>query len=413
MRDLVQNSPLQQCGTSFVLAGRDCLHEWQVSLCLMLALAAVLAPLLVLFGLKSGIVTTMTERLKADPRNLEITLRGNHRLEAVWVENLRAREEVGFVAPRTRTLAATVDLIAKGQGGISGIDMIATAHGDPLLPVGTEAPAGLDEVALSHTVARKLGVEVGTRIDGVVRRRLDGREQSMVVSLRVVGVFPEASFGRDAAFVTVPLLVAVEDYRDGYPVPMLGVTEGKERADKERIYAGVRLYARSLDGVSGLAEDLRDQGFDVVTRAKEIEMVRAIDRTLSYIFIVIAGVGVTGFLLSLAASLWANVDRKRRELALLRLVGLKTGALIAFPASQALIVAIGGLLMSAGLYVVVSTLFNSALAANLGRDEFVCRLFPGDGFASAIMTVGFALGASAVGAYRATRIDPADSLRDL
>lgn len=63
------------------LAFRDFLHEWRVSLCLIFALAAVLAPLLVLFGLKSGIIATMTERLRADPHNLEITLRGHQRLD--------------------------------------------------------------------------------------------------------------------------------------------------------------------------------------------------------------------------------------------------------------------------------------------------------------------------------------------
>ena len=127
----------------------------------------------------------------------------------------------------------------------------------------------------------------------------------------------------------------------------------------------------------------------------------------------IAVVGVTGFLLSLAASIWANVDRKRRELALLRLLGLKTGALIIFPASQALIVAVGGLVLSASLYLVVSALFNTALASNLGREEFVCRLFVGDGIGAALLTLASALGASAVGAYRAAKIDPAEHLREL
>ncbi len=402
----------RQWSRTAVLAWRDFAHEWQVSLCLVLALAAVLTPLLVLFGLKSGIVTTMTERLKADPNNLQVTIKGNSRLEPAWIEQLRVRPDVGFLIPRTRTLAATIDLVAADGRSVADADMIPTAAGDPVPPAGMPVPSGLRETVLTHTAATKLGVSVGEDVEGIVRRRYDEKAQFAVLPLRVVGVLPEASFSGDAAFLSLDLLVATENYRDGFRVPELDVDDGDPVADGPRTYAGVRLYARSLDDVAGLAAALREDGLDVVTNAKDIEIVKAIERVLDFIFYVIASVGITGFLLSLAASLWANVDRKRRELALLRLVGLRTGPLIAFPASQALIVAVGGFALSVLLYVVVSSIFNTVLAENLGRDEFVCRLFVGDGIVAGILTILFALGASAVGGYRAVKIDPAESLRE-
>jgi putative ABC transport system permease protein len=395
------------------LAWRDIVHEWQVALCLILALAAVLTPLLVLFGLKSGIITTMTERLKADPRNLEVVLKGNNRLEPPWIEQVHSRPDVSFLVPRTRSLAATVSLIGSQGRSLSYVDMIPTANGDPILLPEMQAPAGLNEAILSHTVAVKLDVSEGGQVEGIVRRRLDGRPQAVEISLQIIGVLPEAAFGSDAVFVSLPLLVATEDYRDGHRIPELEVGEGRPPREGERSFAGVRLYARSLDDVAGVAAFLRAEGFDVATKAKDIETVKAIDRVLSFIFLVIAGVGVTGFLLSLSASLWANVDRKRRDLAMLRLVGLRTGPLLAFPAAQAFIVAIGGLALSAVLYFGISSLFNAALAADLQRDEFVCRLFIGDGLVAGLLTIIFALIASAVGGYRALKIDPAESLREL
>ena len=126
-----------------VLAWQDFAYEWRVSICLVFALAAVLAPLLVLFGLKSGIITTMTERLRADPRNLEIILRGHQRLDAAWFAAVRARPDVGFVLPRTRLLAATVSLESAGGATLADIDMLPTAAGDPLLPAGTAPAEGL------------------------------------------------------------------------------------------------------------------------------------------------------------------------------------------------------------------------------------------------------------------------------
>ena len=57
---------------TFLLASRDYLHEWQVSFCFVIALAAVLGPMMVLFGLKFGIVGAMVDQLVEDPRNREI-----------------------------------------------------------------------------------------------------------------------------------------------------------------------------------------------------------------------------------------------------------------------------------------------------------------------------------------------------
>jgi len=59
------------------------------------------------------------------------------------------------------------------------------------------------------------------------------------------------------------------------------------------------------------------------TSAAEIETVRSIDRNLALLFWVIAAAGMAGY--SLGASLWANTDRKRRELSVLRLLAFRGG----------------------------------------------------------------------------------------
>ena len=92
------------------LAWADWCAEARLSACAVLGLAAVLAPLLVLFGLKYGLVATLTERLLADPRTRELLPVGSGRYDAAWFERLRARPEIGFVVPRTRQIAATAEL---------------------------------------------------------------------------------------------------------------------------------------------------------------------------------------------------------------------------------------------------------------------------------------------------------------
>ena len=55
------------------LAVADYRRERLLSLCSVLGLAAVLTPLLVLYGVKFGIVTTMVGRMRSDPLMLELS----------------------------------------------------------------------------------------------------------------------------------------------------------------------------------------------------------------------------------------------------------------------------------------------------------------------------------------------------
>jgi putative ABC transport system permease protein len=86
------------------LAGRDYRNEWQMSGFFILALAAVLGPMLILFGLKFGIIGSMLDNLIQDPRNREIRPIGSGRYDRVWIEQLRNRDEVAFIIPRTRAV---------------------------------------------------------------------------------------------------------------------------------------------------------------------------------------------------------------------------------------------------------------------------------------------------------------------
>ncbi len=51
----------------FRLSSRDYVHEWLMSGCFVLALATVLGPMMVLFGLKFGIVGAMVDQLIENP----------------------------------------------------------------------------------------------------------------------------------------------------------------------------------------------------------------------------------------------------------------------------------------------------------------------------------------------------------
>ncbi len=88
------------------LAWQDYRTDARLSACAVLALVAVIAPLLVLFGLKFGLIGSLTERLQRDPGVREIIALGGGRFSAEFIARLAARSDVAFAIPRTRQIAA-------------------------------------------------------------------------------------------------------------------------------------------------------------------------------------------------------------------------------------------------------------------------------------------------------------------
>lgn len=399
--------------TILALAWQDYRHEWRLSLCLILGLAAVQAPLLALFGLKFGIVATLTERLVEDPRNREIVAIGSGRFGPEWFAALKARPDVAFVLPRTRPISATADLRVPDGAGRRPVtvDLIPTAPGDPLIQTWA-IQAGAGTLVLTQPAAEKLGVGPGAAIEAGVGRHDGGRLEYARLRLEVGAVLPLAALDRDAAFAPPDLLIAIEDYRDGRAVPRLGAA-GTPVPEGPRVFPSYRLYARSIDDVPDLRAHLLAQGLDVSTQAEAIETVQGLNRNLTVIFFAIAGVAALGYLASLSASGIANVERKRRELAVLRLLGFRTVAIMLFPMAQAVFTGIFGSLAAGVLVGAAQTGLNHLFAAHLLPGESICRLLPTHAAAAGLITLAGVALASSLGGRRAARIEPAEGLRDV
>lgn len=397
----------------FRLALADVLHERTMFLCYAIALAAILAPLLVLYGLKTGVIDVMTRQLLEDPRNREIIVIGNRSHDEDWLAELAQRPEVGFLVPRTRSIAATLYLEADSDSpaGPELAELVPSGPGDPLLDV-DRPPLAVDEVALSATLAQRLGVEAGDRVTASAIRQVGSQRQRVVVPLTVAQEVPAGLVQRKVAFAAVPLLEAVEDYRDGLAVPEYG-WQGEPRLGGPRRYASFRLYARGLDDVAPLSEALSAEGLEVRSRVAEIEQVQALDRNLSRVFTLIAGLGGGGYLLSLAASLWSNVSRKQRELSVLRLLGVTTFGMLRFPMIQASLVALGGVALAGLIYLVAETVINSRFSIAAMSGEEVCQLLLSQYLLACLGTLAAAFLASVLPGWQASRIDPSDGMRDV
>jgi len=394
------------------LSFRDYSHEWRMSGCFILALASVLAPMMILFGLKFGIVTTMIHELIENPANREIKPIGSGRYDDAWIEGMRQRDEVEFIIPRTRALAATIQLKSTSAKRIVSTELLATAPGDPLLVGANRHPQNYFQVILSQAAAKKLNVKPGDEIDASLARQFQGKRERVHLPLEVIDVAAAGVISRNVAFVELELLLASEQFKDGRAVEALGWLGNTGSLDG-RTYPSFRLYARSIYDVEELVSELEKEGTRVKANVAEISTVQSIDQNLSVIFWIIACVGAVGFAFSLGASLWANVDRKRKELSVLRLVGFKGGRIVMFPVLQSCYTAVLGWLLAVLVYLAFEYVINVFLAPRINLDRVLCFLLIEHFMWALALTVVIAISAAVLGGMRAARIQPSDGLRDL
>ena len=214
---------------AFGLCLRDMAVDWRMSVCFVLGLTAVLAPLMVMFGLKTGLVDGLRLRLLSDPRNLEVIVVGSQQFDAAWFEQIGRRPDVAFVLPKTRAIAATMTISVPRASGLRNAtvaDMIPTGPGDPLLRDVTlgRAPPGMRTMIASTRLADRLKIEAGDQVTGTVQRRREGRQEAAEVTLFVGAVAPAELTSREAVYVPLELMEATETFRDGYGVPALGLS---------------------------------------------------------------------------------------------------------------------------------------------------------------------------------------------
>ena len=442
-----------------LLAIADFRHERMLSICSIFGLAAVLAPLLILYGVKFGVVQTLTSRMASDPNTLEITPVASGRFTEQHFANLRTVQGVAFILPRTRSIAATMNLSAvhEGVSRQATVSLEPTATGDPLLgryqaPTVTMVPwqeqdhgAQANEatvqaqsrpsssllakrpeaedpnlreagVVLSDGAARKLGAKKGDSLLGTVERAYGGRISRAYVRLRVHGILPLAAQQKDTAYVPLELVEGCEDFRDGRAVPELGAANGwtgEERPEAARIYPSFRLYADSLQSVTTLRDYLARNGVDTYTHAEEIEQITTLENGLNLIFSLICLVACIGFFSSTTSSVLAAIRRKQRTLGLLQLTGFGKGQLMLFPLAQVVLTALLGTTLAIVTYVVTALWLNTSFAGSLQGLEQVCLLLPVHYGMAYLLSIVISLLAALCPAWRSTKIEPSEVIRDV
>jgi len=606
-----------------------------------MAITAVLSPLLILFGLKYGLIKIYTTSLIQDPKNRELRPLSSRSYSKNWFEKMKQRQDVAFIIPNTRQLSATVIARVKDKEEKEELELIPTSDNDPLILENGASIPGQDECVLTQFAAEALQAEAGDTIVATASRIKENKFEYGSMELKVTGILSLRASTRKLMYVRLDILEAVESYKDGRAVPELGwpgsipkaypqynglvvvvpekLDEIKKRSlavntgftrieewdnkklfskagfqissemtiyflstakkpvgeqsikniwkklrgqnaylfpyvspieaqlfnaseeelaslnlyalsvDHEKIeeigitpvpewgeiqkstdellkvmlspgslanelhpptplkggilmrvpngdefltfpvsvvseqspvdnvafipaklagilklsqnrnlhydehveefvlfrrgYASFRMYARTIYDVDGLRRFFEDLSLPVHTAAEKIRKVIQLTTYLDLVFWLITAVGVSGTVATLIASLYASVERKKRELGVLRLIGLSGAALFRFPIYQGVLIGTGGILVAMILFkvfsIVINTLFRPHVERLLGFslslleiEQNLCQI-PFLYIVGAILgTIIIAACAATVAALRVTRIEPAEALRD-
>lgn len=596
------------------LAGLHLRHEWILTLCLVIALAAVIAPLLVLLGLKHGTIQTLRERLVEDPVFREIRPAQTREFKPEWFTDVGSWPGVGFLTPTILPLSSVISVVHPATGRTELFDLVPTAGGDPLLLENGGVVPDDGGAVLTAEAARRLDVGSGGEILVRVTRSRSGRTEAAELALGVAAVLDARAGSLPRIYAPLSFVLDVEAYKEGYAAPARGwagdtpepyasfdgavllmaqplspigrsglvintgfgrmadiapegvrdllgfsppagltaynllspgasITASNLRAIEQKLrghdrvllpyvrdvqvrrgetpltviglsvdenqarllglpplpwggftgrlpegirgalwpsaagappggavavsssgaaglefellpvgetalehpvvpvellgvlrtatqravafngdadrfemarggYRGFRLYAASIDDVPDLYRRLKGQGVEVMAEVEAIERIRVLDRGLTRLFWLIALLGLFGGTAVLVASLYAAVERRRRDLGVLRLLGFARRHVFFFPIAQGLMIAALGLAAGFGGYALLAAAINHAFASELAPGEAFCVL-PGPYVpVFCLTTLALAALASLAAAWRATCIDPAEVIRE-
>lgn len=224
------------------------LQQWRNKarlLCTVMTLTAILAPLLVLFGLKYGLVSNLRSELQNTPSTMEITLTAGHSFSKEDLARIRAWAETGYLQAETGALYSKVSVQPLGEAPAPvSYALLTSSPGDPDLELsGLKAP-GPGEVVLTEALARKLGLGMGANI-GLSAWR-NGYQESSTWECRISGVLPEARNLSMSVYVPAAMAEQVRDY----------MIAGAGLPDSEESISEASYHAIVLPGESARTADL-------------------------------------------------------------------------------------------------------------------------------------------------------------
>ncbi|MDY6470840.1 MAG: hypothetical protein SPK70_07230 [Succinivibrio dextrinosolvens] len=382
-----------------------------ISICIVASLCAVIAPLLLLFSLRFGIISNLEHKLSSNPSNLEIRMMSGYRLDQQFFDALKNNPHIGFVIPLTRSLSVTANISFNGRI-VQNLETLPTAAGDPIVrEMGFDGELSLTEAYLSETTAQDLGLKTGDTFKFVISRITDNKTVNAVVPFTLKGIVKKELLPHKTIMVNFNTLVYMEDFRDGFEPPVF--SDGSNPNSERQNFAKARIYVKSLNDLEPVSRMLR-QNYSITDKLASVENLKAISKVLSFIFTTIALTSIAGGVMATIGLIFTNLSRLEKTFALLFLSGLSKGGVFFIVVIQNFILSVCAYLCSLGLFYAGMFTFNLYFKDLLGPETLVSVLTVSHVFTGGLMTVFICVLVSMVLCrFKVLNLKVADSLRNV
>lgn len=382
-----------------------------ISICIVASLCAVIAPLLLLFSLRFGIISNLEHKLSSNPSNLEIRMMSGYRLDQQFFDELKNNPHIGFVIPLTRSLSVTANISFNGRI-VQNLETLPTAAGDPIVrEMGFDGELSLTEAYLSETTAQDLGLKTGDTFKFVISRITDNKTVNAVVPFTLKGIVKKELLPHKTIMVNFNTLVYMEDFRDGFEPPVF--SDGSNPNSERQNFAKARIYVKSLNDLEPVSRMLR-QNYSITDKLASVENLKAISKVLSFIFTTIALTSIAGGVMATIGLIFTNLSRLEKTFALLFLSGLSKGGVFLIVVIQNFILSVCAYLCSLGLFYAGMFTFNLYFKDLLGPETLVSILTVSHVVTGGLMTVFICVLVSMVLCrFKVLNLKVADSLRNV
>ena len=382
-----------------------------ISICIVASLCAVIAPLLLLFSLRFGIISNLEHKLSSNPSNLEIRMMSGYRLDQQFFDALKNNPHIGFVIPLTRSLSVTANISFNGRI-VQNLETLPTAAGDPIVrEMGFDGELSLTEAYLSETTAQDLGLKTGDTFKFVISRITDNKTVNAVVPFTLKGIVKKEFLPHKTIMVNFNTLVYMEDFRDGFEPPVF--SDGSNPNSERQNFAKARIYVKSLNDLEPVSRMLR-QNYSITDKLASVENLKAISKVLSFIFTTIALTSIAGGVMATIGLIFTNLSRLEKTFALLFLSGLSKGGVFFIVVIQNFILSVCAYLCSLGLFYAGMFTFNLYFKDLLGPETLVSILTVSHVVTGGLMTVFICVLVSMVLCrFMVLNLKVADSLRNV
>ena len=391
------------------LALRDLVRDRFFFICNVAVVVGVLAPLLVLFGVKNGVYEALIGELLSNPATLQIDSLGNNGFDTDQIDAIRGWDDVAFITPKVRSQFDYVNVYVPEARAMRDALVIPSGTGDPTLPQGVLLDGY--KVAVSPQLADQLSLEPGGHIQLITQA--ENRNRQLVLKVEVAAVLKPSVASGNTVLAPYALLDLIEAFYDAYALPDHGILEGRPLSERVPSYEGIRLYGASLEGLGALQTRL-ETFLAVGTRARtrEVEALLGLGRNLDLALALVTSLATAGLFAALVFSFWTDVMRKRTTLASIALLGIPPSKLALFPLIQGVVAALCGLGLSFALYGVAARVATHLFGAGLPDGKQIAQIAPMQAGLISVGVLGVIVLAVLAAARSAQRLDPASVLRE-